>query len=824
MASAKKIRDEIMSMTIVVNSNPAQQEIHKLTQKNKELTDESKKLNKEREKIAQTLGEESQEYKDLTKKIEDNNTAVTINKNKVKDLTDSLDINQMTVKQLRQELSLLNRALNERVAPGTEQYAALQKRIAEVRDRIKEVRNGADDSANGFDKVSELFNEYAGVATAVVGTLAGVALSVQEVIDRNNELTDAMSAVEKSTGLTTSEVKELSSAFNDLDTRTKSLDLLKIAEIGGKLGVPKAEILDFTREVDKAYVALGDSFSGGVEAVAEKIGKIKGLFKETKDLDFATALNKIGSGLNELGAEGAASEENMSDFALRVGQLPDSLKPTVAETLALGGAFEESGIDAERASSGYSTFVRTAAKDAAGFAKVMHLTQSEVEKLINEDPLQFFLKFSEGAKGLDPVKLAQILDGLKLNSNEVISIIGAASENTDNFRKSIESSNIAINEATSLQQEFDKVNNNAAAIYEKVQKKFAAIFTSDTVAKALGWLVDMIGRLIGVTNKSGDEVSGFTSLLIFLTRTILFVIAGIVSYSFSMALYNNLVKESILKNLALEAVEKGREIRLKLINSLQSLYNYGLGIGATLTARVASAIGAQTVATNMQTIATERLNAASAANPYLAIISIIMLLVIAYKTWKSHVDDVREAEKKQYEESHRYQTQQNEIIQKGKQAVEEYKNGIANLIAVIKDENSSQEMRKKSYESLIKLHPEFIGTVDAEFKATKKLTEVYQELAKQIDISARVKARTAAKQSIYDEIAKAEMDYMKGAAAREKEQQERNKLRKEYSYNPDRANSAVLMFGSFEEHNKGVDLLNKINSNNKLLQQYKTTE
>ena len=44
MASAKQIRDEIMKLTIIVNSNPAQQEIYKLTEANRKLADESTKL------------------------------------------------------------------------------------------------------------------------------------------------------------------------------------------------------------------------------------------------------------------------------------------------------------------------------------------------------------------------------------------------------------------------------------------------------------------------------------------------------------------------------------------------------------------------------------------------------------------------------------------------------------------------------------------------------------------------------------------------------------------------------------------------------------
>ena len=83
MASAKQIRDEIMKMTIIVNSNPAQQEIYKLTEANRKLADESTKLRAEREKVRLTLGKESQEYKELTQKINDNSLSISNNKRRL---------------------------------------------------------------------------------------------------------------------------------------------------------------------------------------------------------------------------------------------------------------------------------------------------------------------------------------------------------------------------------------------------------------------------------------------------------------------------------------------------------------------------------------------------------------------------------------------------------------------------------------------------------------------------------------------------------------------------------------------------------------------
>ena len=139
--------------------------------------------------------------------------------------------------------------------------------------------------------------------------------------------------------MTKKEVEDLTRSFSEMDTRTSKIDLLKIANEGGKLGVAKEDIKGFVVEVDKANVALGDSFEGGAAAIANSLGKISGLYEETKSQPIAKSINEIGSGLNELAASGAASEQNVADFARRIGGLPNELKPTIQEALALGAAF-----------------------------------------------------------------------------------------------------------------------------------------------------------------------------------------------------------------------------------------------------------------------------------------------------------------------------------------------------------------------------------------------------------------------------------------------------------------------------------------------------
>lgn len=734
---AKVISDEILKLKIVINGDEAQKRVLDLERSNNELAKSINQLSEKNKDLAKNRKANSAEIDKNRQEIKKLNDEIADNLKKIDDEVRSMNIMSLTTSQLQRRIADLSFTMKH-MDPNSPAYKTAGDEMSKLTERMKELKTGTSQSAFSLQNLSDKFNQYSGIATAAIATLAGVAFSIQGVIDANNKLVDAQTAVSKTTGLSTEEVKELTRAYSEFDTRTKRIDLLKISEIGGRLGVPKEEIKDFTREVDKAYVALGDSFSGGVEAVAEKLGKIKGLFKETRDLSVADAINEVGSALNELGAAGAASEENMSDFALRVGQLPESLKPTIAETLALGGAFEESGITAERASSGYSKFVRVAATQTAEFAKVMGITQKEVKDLLNQDPLQFFLKFAQGAKGLDATKLSEVLEGLKLNDAEVISVIGAASENTDRFRKSIELSNQALTEATSLQDEFNKVNNNSAAIYEKVQKKFASIFTSETVAKTLNWLIEMFGRLLGVTNSADKETSKFGATLLFFGRVLLILVTSFTSLSVSFAIYNNLVKESIVKNIALDVIEKGRNMRLQLMNSFQTLYNLTLGKTKSALSFVAAAYGLETAATKLQTSAQQNLNNVTRANPFGALLAIVSLLITAYISWKSYTNDVAKAQKNL-----------NQITKEAVENAASEVNSLDQAYRKLTDKNIAEKERIELLKKLQTEYPEYFKNLSTEDFLLGKAKKSYDELRSAIIGVAQAKAA----QSEIDKIA-----------------------------------------------------------------------
>lgn len=717
---AKVISDEIMKLKIIVNGDEGQKQILDFERANKTLSLRIKELNDNQKQLSKQRKQDSAEYKANKLEIEKLTTAIADNKKKIDDQIKSMDNSRLTMEQLRKKAADLKLTMNH-MNPNSKDLATVQKDLKAVETRILELRNGAKASGSTISNLADKFNHYSGIATALTATLAGVVLSVQGVIDYNNKLVDAQTKVGKATGMTNEEVKELTKSFSEFKTRTSSMDLLKIAEVGGKLGVPTSEIKAFTQEVDKAFVALGDNFSGGVEAVANKLGKLKGIFKETKDQNVADAINDIGSALNELDNQGTASAENVSDFALRVGTLPEKLKPTIAETLGLGAAFEESGLNAERASSGYNKFVRVAATETKKFAEVMRISEEEVKNLINQDPLQFFLKFAEGAKGLDATEISKMLEFLKLNDAEVISVIGAASESIDRFRESIETSNQALAEGTSLQTEFNRVNTNTAAIFEKVKKSIIGAFSSETVAKGLNWLITQFAKFIGAIEDADGSITKFRTLLVILIKLFTVATASLISYNLAIGTYNTLMTTAKERLLALTVMQK-------ISNGLDSLRNGLLLAGNVLYGAGTWIVAQFTRNLNLQTEAQTRLNLVTRLNPWGAVLSVITAITAAYFLFREETKKIisqQETLNKIMEEGVKnaadelttldllYKTATNENIERNKrlEAVKKLKEEFPDYFAKLNDEVIMNGKAEKSY---LALRDAIISTARAE--------------------------------------------------------------------------------------------------------------
>uniref|UniRef100_UPI0039A51BC1 hypothetical protein n=1 Tax=Ornithobacterium rhinotracheale TaxID=28251 RepID=UPI0039A51BC1 len=666
-----------------------------------------------------------------------------------------LRINGKPVFNTFKDLSAATRKLEgelRKLTPGTEAFIKKAEEVKNARAHFEKVKSEINAvrqaTEKGTDIISKFTRGFLNFGEVAGGMLAGLSLAglfdrlvggIGNTSQRLFELADQMSAVEKTTGMAKEQVKELWDSFDSVDTRTSKMELMKIAELAGRLGIQgKEDVAQFTVEIDKAYVALGDSFSGGLEAVASKLGKLKNIFEETKGKSYAAAINEIGSALNELGANGTASEENISDFALRVGQLPDSLKPSVSAVLGLGAAFEESGVDAQIAASGYSRFISTASENIGLFAQSMHMSVEEAKELINTKPEEFFLRFSEGMKGLSATEAAAVLDSLKLNSLEVQKAVGSASGSVDRFRETLELSAKSMKEATSLQDEFNKVNNNAAATWQKIKNAFTEFFTSGEIFTYFEGLIQLVGDFVGVTEDAEKKGERLRAALSLLAKSVGLAIVAFTSYNVVKRASNLLSAASALFTRKETKAFSEQNIVMRVLKGTVFLLS---AAKAVLTGNITAA-----------RVAMRAFNMTVRANPLGLLLSIVTTVAAAIWAFKEKTEEATEAQKELNAEQQIAVEYSRELAK----STNELKSQIDPLIEILNDENVSLDLRKRAYEKLIEISPDFIGTVDSEFRATSDLIGVYDNLIEKLDQVARAKAKQKVREKLYEDLANAE--------------------------------------------------------------------
>lgn len=654
-------------------------------------------------------------------------------------------------KQIQNSFSSISKEVKKlegdlkKLTPGTEAFnqkaAALKEAKAQfeyIKKEIEGVNDTLDKSGALLDSTKGRLSKFAeAVTTVVTGNLltdflSNIAGAAKDSVGELLEISDAMTGVEKTSGLAAEKVRELWNDFDALDTRTDKKELLDIAQIGGRLGITdKEQLREFTEEIDKIYVALGDSFQGGLEAVTTKVGKLKNLFEETKEQNYGEALNAIGSALNELGANGTASEENISDFATRIGQLPGALKPTISQTLGLGAAFEESGIDAEIAASGYSRFMSVAGTNVEAFAKQMRMSAEEARALFETKPEEFFLKFAQSMKGLGAEGTAEVLKGLKLNTLEVQKAVGAAGDNADRFRELMQLAGEAMEEGTSIQEEFNKVNNNTAAIWEKIKKVWKETFTSDLVQGFFSYIVQALGWLTGVTSEAGNGVKVFRERIAFLAKTIGVCVVAVVSYKAAVSLAAVATKQAWQQSLLYNTALKVKTALMQAGRAAALLFS---AAKAALTGNIQRA-----------TAAMRAFNMATKLNPLGLLVGVIGAAVAAYMAFNREQKQALTGQKLH-----------NDAIKEANVQTTVEVNHLQQLLAVAKDVQKPYEERRRAVAELNRLVPEYNGNLTVETAQTEEAKKALDKYVESLRAAAREKYLKAIVDQKAEALAKAE--------------------------------------------------------------------
>jgi TP901 family phage tail tape measure protein len=629
----------------------------------------------------------------------------------LKKTTQGIDIQNASMRELEALMRRKNQELKN-LKIGSAEWIAKLKEIEPIKIKIDETNDTIRSVGKSTNALSDAWGRVKDVA---LGALAALSLDnlisetinfVKTGIKGAADLSDAFAKIQKTTGMTKDEVVALNDSVKKIDTRTAQNDLLKIGEVGGQIGVAKNEMLGFVEATDKAVVALGDEFSGGAEEVTKKLAPLKTLFKETKDLEFGTAVNKIGSALNELGAAGTATGPVVAEFAARMGQLGD-LSPQISQVLGLGASFQELGLTAEISSGGLSNILLGAAKATELFSKQVGLTEQAFKKLINTNPNEVLLKLAESFRGMPTDKVVKQLDDLGIKSQEATKVMSLLKDQTDLVREKQDLANRAMAEGTSLTKEFNIVNNTEAAQLEKAQKAL------ENKRVELGQ--KLLPTYIAVT-KAGGAFTGFLA-----ENGALILKAGT-----WIAAYVGLQKIQIMwteRQVLLEGVK-----------------NATAKVGLVLQGQQILAAQAQTGSLNVLTAAeTRAVAAANAFNTALQRNAIILAATVVIAGLKAMYDDYAEAVEVANSMSLDHIKKTDESI------VAERKHAAEMKISIERAEKLAYgtKERKEEIEKIMKVYPQYFKNMTSDqvsnWHLEQALKGVNAELERKIELMSREK-------------------------------------------------------------------------------------
>lgn len=475
---ANKLRSETLALDVVVNANQAQKNINKLGREITDTTFHIKELQQQQALLAKEGHKDSQAYKDLSKEIKLNRDRVRDLKEEQGKLINNLSLEQKTISQLKRQLTDL-RKLRANSIPGSEQFKQYSDQIEIVSSRLSELQIGTELTGNSIEKLSGRFKGWIATATATAASFAAITMGIKKAIDEYASFDDLLVDVMKTTNLSKDSVKELNEELTAIETRTSQEDLLGLSRIAGKLGYTDiSEITEFVRANNQIIVSLNEDLGGNVEETVNKIGKLVDIFK-LKDL-YSTeeAFLKVGSALNELGMASTANEGYMVEFARRMAGVAPLAKVSIDQILGLGAALDQLGQTEEVSSTALSKLFVKLASEAETYSKYAGMKLTDFKNLLETDFMGAFTKVLQGVKnnanGIN--ELAATLGDLGEDGGRVIGVLGSLANNVDVVTTSMNLANTAMEEGTSITDEYNLKNESAAAQLEKAQKQVKALW------------------------------------------------------------------------------------------------------------------------------------------------------------------------------------------------------------------------------------------------------------------------------------------------------------------------------------------------------------
>ncbi len=360
---------------------------------------------------------------------------------------------------------------------------AFKRELDELERKQREHRRSLDELGKGM----------AGFGLAVA---TGLGLAAKAAIDWESAFTGVRKTVDGSD-------QEIAALEGELRQLARTLpathaEIAGVAEAAGQLGIKRQDIAKFT----KTMVDLGATTNLAADEAATSLAKISNIMgTSAKDVD------RLGSTLVALGNDGASTEKDIVEMALRIAGAGKQLRLSESQVLGFASALSSMGILAEGGGSSISTTMVTISKAVTSggqkleaFAAVAGMTGDEFKQSFQRDAGAAIVQFIVGLGKMQKSggDVFGTLANLDLKSAEVRDTLLRAAGGSDLFTKSLRVGSSAWEKNTALTDEASKRYGTAASrmrvAWNQIQDALIDVGQAvvPVVAGATGGIADMV--------------------------------------------------------------------------------------------------------------------------------------------------------------------------------------------------------------------------------------------------------------------------------------------------------------------------------------------
>lgn len=706
---------------VFINGKQAEEELDNLKKQAEQYRQQLLAIAKQSDK-----GVGSKEWKETSKALKETTRQIKQMQSETINVEIALKrIDKASPRELKLTLKALQRSL-EGIERGSKAWDEQLEKIRKVKAEINAINDDMKPKLSVWEKLNNKINDWGTAAAGAAAAFAATIMSARQAVQAYADMQQEEANVQKYTGMTTEQVNKLNDAFKKMDTRTSREDLNKLAQEAGRLGKTSQEdVMGFVRAADQINVALDDLGEGATLTIS----KLTGVFGDEKIYGTEKAMLKVGSVINELSQNCAASAPYLAEFASRVGGVGAQSGMTIQQIMAFAAVLDSNNQALEASSTALSQVITRIYQDPAKYARVAGLDVQHFTKLVKEDmnaALIEMLTALGNAGKMDT--LAPMFKDMGENGARAVAALSTLAGHINEVKQQQEAANVAFNEGTSVTKEFNVQNNTVQAGLDKAKKNFKeiAINLGEKLQPAMRYVISSTSAAIRM-------LSAFVDFVIKYKIVIIAAAAAVTAYKIATSAATIATKLHTAATVAAKVAQEGWI-------AVQALASAGLSLlrGRTVAANQSFRIFAATIK----------------ANPLGLLYAAVTAVAAAWEMWVFKMIKVNEQQK-----------ELNKLKVEGNKNAQEEIAKINNLVRVAKDEKQSLDARHNAVAALNKIIPNYNAQIDATTgkyrAATKELKAYIKQLIRQYEIEgARQKLKDIGKQKAEQQaIIQQEKDY-----------------------------------------------------------------